>query len=136
MRSTYDRLIRSSRPEVFFKNGVLRKFAEFTGKHLFQSLFLNKVTGTGVFRWILRNFYEQALLKNTSGGCFWFMEFLIETYSKCFSCFWIFSASWALPNMLSLAFHLVNQLSFNSCWILKMFWIVFDGNVKTSSYLN
>ena len=36
---------RSSRPEVFCKNGVLRNFAKFTGKHLCQSLFFNKVAG-------------------------------------------------------------------------------------------
>ena len=36
---------RSSRPEVFCKKGVLRNFAKFTGKHLCQSLFLNKVAG-------------------------------------------------------------------------------------------
>ena len=34
---------RSSCPEVFCKKGVLRNFANFTGKHLYQSLFLNKV---------------------------------------------------------------------------------------------
>ena len=34
---------RSSRPEVFRKNGVLRNFAKFTGTHLCQSLFFNKV---------------------------------------------------------------------------------------------
>ena len=34
---------RNSRPEVFCKNGVLRNFAKFTGKHLYQSLFFNKV---------------------------------------------------------------------------------------------
>ena len=33
---------RSTRPEVFCKKGVLRNFAEFTGKHLCQSLFFNK----------------------------------------------------------------------------------------------
>ena len=33
----------SSRPEVFCKKGVLRNFAKFTGKHLYQSLFFNKV---------------------------------------------------------------------------------------------
>ena len=33
---------RNSRPEVFCKNGVLRNFAKFTGKHLYQSLFFNK----------------------------------------------------------------------------------------------
>ena len=35
--------IRSSRPEVFCKKDVLRNFAKFTGKHLCQSLFYNKV---------------------------------------------------------------------------------------------
>ena len=34
---------RSSRPEVFCKKGVHRNFAKFTGKHLCQSLFFNKV---------------------------------------------------------------------------------------------
>ena len=33
---------RSSRPE-FCKKGVPKKFANFTGKHLHQSLFFNKV---------------------------------------------------------------------------------------------
>ena len=37
--------MRSSRPEVFRKKGVLRNFAKFTGKHLRQSLFFNKVAG-------------------------------------------------------------------------------------------
>ena len=36
---------RSSHPEVFCKNGVLRNFAKLTGKHLCQSLFFNKVAG-------------------------------------------------------------------------------------------
>ena len=34
---------RSSRPEVFSKKGVLKNFEKFTGKHLFQGLFFNKV---------------------------------------------------------------------------------------------
>ena len=36
-------LFRSSRPEVFCKKDVLRNFTKFTGIHLCQSLFLNKV---------------------------------------------------------------------------------------------
>ena len=36
---------RSSRPEVFCKKGVLGNFAKFIGKHLSQSLFINKVAG-------------------------------------------------------------------------------------------
>ena len=39
------KLFRSSRQEVFCKKGVLRELAKFTGKHLCQSLFFNKVTG-------------------------------------------------------------------------------------------
>ena len=36
-------LFRSSRPEVFCNKGVLENFAKFTGKHLCQSLFFNKL---------------------------------------------------------------------------------------------
>ena len=36
---------RTSRPEVFCKNGVLRNFAKFSGKHPCQGLFFNKVAG-------------------------------------------------------------------------------------------
>ena len=36
-------LVRSSYPEVFCKKGVPRNFTKFTGKHLCQSLFFNKV---------------------------------------------------------------------------------------------
>ena len=35
--------IRSSRPEVFCKKGVLRNLTKLTRKHLFQSLFFHKV---------------------------------------------------------------------------------------------
>ena len=37
--------LRNSLPEVFCKNVVLKNFAVFTGKHLCQSLFFNKVAG-------------------------------------------------------------------------------------------
>ena len=35
-------------PEVFCEKGVLRNFTKFTGKHLCQSLFFNKVAGLGL----------------------------------------------------------------------------------------
>ena len=38
---------RCSRSGVFCKNGVLRDFAKLTGKHLCQSLFIDKVAGQG-----------------------------------------------------------------------------------------
>ena len=46
---------RSSRPEVFCKKGVLRNFVKFTGKHMCQSLFFNKVAGA-------RNFIKKETL--------------------------------------------------------------------------
>ena len=39
---------RSSQPDVFYKKGVLRNFSEFTGKHLCQSLYLDKVASPGL----------------------------------------------------------------------------------------
>ena len=39
----------SSLPKVFCEKGVFRIVAKFTGKHLCQSLFFNKVARTGVF---------------------------------------------------------------------------------------
>ena len=36
---------RSSLPEVFCKEGVIRNFVKFAGKHLCQSFFFNKVAG-------------------------------------------------------------------------------------------
>ena len=45
----------SSRPRVFCKNVVLKNFSKFTGKHLCQSLFFNKVADRGIehLRWLL-----------------------------------------------------------------------------------
>ena len=39
---------RSSHPEVLCEKGVPENFTNFTGKHLFQSLFLKKVAGPGL----------------------------------------------------------------------------------------
>ena len=45
-------LLRSSRPDVFCKKGILRNFAKFTGKHLCQSLFLIKLQASGDCFWV------------------------------------------------------------------------------------
>ena len=69
---------RTSRSLVFFEIGFLKNFAIFTGKHLCWSLLawrsatlLKRHSNTGVFLWILGNFWEHLFLWNTSGGCFW-----------------------------------------------------------------
>ena len=63
-------LYRSSRPEVFCKRGVLRKFAKFTGKQLCQRLLFRPAT------LLKKSFCHKCfpmnwvylLLQNTSGG--------------------------------------------------------------------
>ena len=42
---------RSSHPEVFCKKSVLKNFEKFTGKHMCQSLFLNKLAGYFYTSW-------------------------------------------------------------------------------------
>ena len=42
-------------PKVFRKKGILRHFAKFTGKHLCQSLFFNKVEHQGEHQGLANN---------------------------------------------------------------------------------
>ena len=37
-------------PEKFYKKDVLRNFENFTGKHMYQSLFFNEVAGQPAIR--------------------------------------------------------------------------------------
>ena len=64
-----------SRPEVFRKKGVHRNFAKFTGKHLCQSLFFNKVAGRATLlkKETLAQVFSCEFCEismNTFGGCF------------------------------------------------------------------
>ena len=73
---------RSSRPDVFCKEGVLRNFTKFKGKHLCQSLFFNKVADLRPATLLKKRLWHRCFpvnfvkfvrtlfLQNTSGGCF------------------------------------------------------------------
>ena len=60
--------------QMFCKKGVLRNFAEFTGKHLCQSLFFNsffkKRLWHRCFTVSYANFLRVPFLQNTSSGYF------------------------------------------------------------------
>ena len=68
--------------EVFYVKGVLRNFTKFTGKHLCQSLFFNKVAGLRPATLLKKRLWHRCFpvnfvkflrtpfLQNTSGGCF------------------------------------------------------------------
>ena len=78
--------------EVFCTKGVLRNFAKFTGKHLCQSLFFNKVAGFRPatllkkrlwYRCFLLNFAKLLripFLQNTSSG----IRQKVESQNGCF----------------------------------------------------
>ena len=50
LRTAFLYTSRSSRLQMFFKIGVLKSFANFTGKHLCWSLFLKKLAGQLYFK--------------------------------------------------------------------------------------
>ena len=66
------RILRSSRPEVFYKKGDLWNFVKFTAKHLCWSLFFNKVAGAGL----------QLYLKidSTTGVLLWILQISQKTF--------------------------------------------------------
>ena len=70
---------RSSRPEVFCEKVVLRNFAKFTGTHLCQSLFLNKVAGLW-YRCFPVKVLRTPFSQNTSGGYFC-AQVMLNTYN-------------------------------------------------------
>ena len=64
------RVYRSSRLDVIYKKGLLKNFAKFTGKHLCQSPFFNRVAGLPpvvasryrIIHWMLRWFFSKFVL--------------------------------------------------------------------------
>ena len=59
-----------NRPKCTIKKDVLKSFAKFTGKHLCQSLFFNKVAGLGLF------------YSTTPGDCFciWLINYRLFSF--------------------------------------------------------
>ena len=76
---------RRSRPEVLCKKGVFRKFVKFTGKHLYQRLFLNKVAGlrpaTLLKKESLAQVFSCEFFEISKNKQFWFYE--RSTYVRC-----------------------------------------------------
>ena len=79
--------LRSSRPEVFCKKGVLRKFGKFLGKQLCQSLSFNKVAVEfcEIFKDIFfhRTPLVAASMLYRNGFLFFFTAFCECIFSNC-----------------------------------------------------
>ena len=61
---------RSSRPEVFCKKNVLRNLAKFTGKHLWQSLFLTKLLAWGLYQTFMMELFAEIVYKQKPSNIF------------------------------------------------------------------
>ena len=73
--------VRSSRPDVLCKKGVLRNFGKFIEKHMCQKLFFNKVAGLRPATLLKKSLCHRCFSMNfakfllsTSGGCFCFLK--------------------------------------------------------------
>ena len=73
--------VRSSRPDVLCKKGVLRNFGKFIEKHMCQKLFFNKVAGLRPATLLKKSLCHRCFsvnfakfLQSTSGGCFCFLK--------------------------------------------------------------
>ena len=69
-------LFRSSRPGLFCRKGALRNFAKFTGKHLYQSLFFDKVAGLRPATLLKRRVWHRCFPVN-------FRKFLRTPFFNC-----------------------------------------------------
>ena len=67
METAWIKKLRSSHLDVFCKKGILRNFAKFSGKHLCQSLFLNKVAGLQLY---LKRDLQLYLKRDSGTGVF------------------------------------------------------------------
>ena len=82
---------RSSRPEVFCKEDFLRNFVKFTGKHLCQSLFFNKVAGLRPATLLKKRLWHRCFPVNLTKflrtpffikHLWWLLLYLLHTWDK------------------------------------------------------
>ena len=74
-RSTYQRCPRGSHHRCSPRKGVLRNFSKFTGKHLFQCLFLKKLAGLRAASLLQKRLWRRCFPEN-------FTKFLRTPFHK------------------------------------------------------
>ena len=89
-------ICRSSHRRWSVRKGVLRNFAKFTGKHLCQSLFFNKVEGLRAATLLKKNFVK-----------FLRTHFYIEHLWWKLLCYWKFSTEVAISEFFEKLCHLM-----------------------------
>ena len=85
---------RNSCPEVFCKKGVLRNIAKFTGKHLCQSLFFNKVAGLSAATLLKKRLWHRCFSVN-------FAQFLETSFFLEYLWWLLLNQAWRIFHLLS-----------------------------------
>ena len=74
-------IYRSNHQRCSIKKGVLRNFAKFTGKHLCQSLFFNKVAGLRPATLLKKRLWHRCFPVNFAKFlCLWTVASICKTY--------------------------------------------------------
>ena len=117
-------------PEIFCKGkGVLRHFAKFTGKHLCQSLFFNKVAGLRPATLLKKRLWYRCFPVNFAK--FLGTPFLQSTSGRLLLCF--HSLLWKLGNHWSKCYYTVDFLLFTfNCY--NFFTLKYCCNPSTSIF--
>ena len=92
------RVYRSSRLDVVYKKGLLKNFAKFTGKHLFQSPFFNRVAALPpvvasryrIIHWMLRWFFSTFVLWTSQLTFIYLFIYLFNLFIYLFILFILF----------------------------------------------
>ena len=88
-------LYRSSRQSCSMKKCVLRNFTKFTGKHLCQSLFFNKVAGLRLFSFLQDCFWFFLFYRTPLDHCF-LLYLNLNEYPFLIDLFWLISSLFTL----------------------------------------
>ena len=112
---------------VLCKEGVFRNFAKFTGKHLRQSLFLNKVAG-------LRP--ATLLKKRIWGRCFPvnFLKFLWTSFH--IEHLWWLLQTLVKTNLILVKIHLTTNVSYHDMAIFWKNFISVEGKITLKGFWN
>ena len=105
----------------FIKKGVLKNVTKFTGRHLYHSLFFNKVAGLCLqhfkkrlwyrcFLWISWNFQEQLFYRTPLDECFWNWQIFLKSENLCWIQWFIFKKKTFQTIEVSLFSRLINDL--------------------------
>ena len=83
-------ICRSKRQEVFCKTGVLKNFGKLTGKHLYRSLFFNKVADLRPAALAEKRLQHRSLPENLRWLLLDLRQFWWNSNSRRYTCVWIY----------------------------------------------